>query len=78
MFEIDNTSQTKSNRVKLRGKHVQLDCTIFFFFANGLVKEWNKLPPSEVQCDTISLLTYLRTNLTTISSIKIFDKEQIS
>ncbi len=39
----------------LRCKQVQLDCTKFFF-TNDVVREWNKLPPSVVQCDTINLL----------------------
>ncbi len=52
MFSIDNTSRTRSNGVKLRCKQVQLDCTKFFF-TNDVVKEWNKLPPSVVHCDTI-------------------------
>ncbi len=53
MFSIGNTPRTKSNRVKLQCKQVQLDCTKFFF-TNDLVREWNKLPPSVVQCDTIN------------------------
>ncbi len=53
MFLIDNTSQTKSNGVKLRCKQVKLDCTKFFF-THDLVREWNRLPPSVVQCDTIN------------------------
>ncbi len=50
MFSIDNTPQTRSNVVKLR---VQLDC-MEFFFTNDVVREWNKLPPSIVQSDTIN------------------------
>ncbi len=53
MFSIDNTSRTRSNGVTLRCKQVQLDCTKFFF-TNGLVREWNKLPPSVMQCDTMN------------------------
>ncbi len=53
MFSIDNTLRTRSNGVKLRCKQVQLDCTKFFF-TNDMVREWNKLPPSAVQCDTIN------------------------
>ncbi len=53
MFLIDNTPRTRSNGVKLRCKPVQLDCTKFFF-TNEEVREWNKLPPSAVQCDTIN------------------------
>ncbi len=53
MFLIDNTSRTRSNGVKLRCKHVQLDCNKFFF-TNDVAREWNKLPPSVVQCDTVN------------------------
>ncbi len=53
MFSIKNTSRTRSNGVKLRCKQVQLDCTKFSF-TNDVVREWNKLPPLVVQCDTIN------------------------
>ncbi len=53
MFLIDNTPRTRSKGVKLRCKQVQLDCTKFFF-NNDVVREWNKLPPLEVQCNTIN------------------------
>ncbi len=53
MFSIDNTPRTRINGVKLRCKQVQLDCTKFFFI-DDVVREWNKLPPSVVQCDTIN------------------------
>jgi hypothetical protein len=53
LFSIDNSARTRSNGVKLRCKQVQLDCTKFFF-TNDVVREWNKLPPSVVQCDTIN------------------------
>ncbi len=53
MFSIDNTPRTRSNGVKLRCKQVQLDYTKLFFTID-VVSEWNKLPPSVVQCDTIN------------------------
>ncbi len=53
LFSNDNTSRTRSNGVKLRCKQPQLDSTKFFF-TNDLVREWNKLPPSVVQCDIIN------------------------
>ncbi len=53
LFSIDNTSRTRSNGIKLRCKQVQPDNTKFFF-TNGVVREWNKLPLSVVQCDTIN------------------------
>ncbi len=54
MFSIDNTSRTGNNGVKRRCKQIELDCTELFF-TNDVVREWNKLPPSVVQCDTINL-----------------------
>ncbi len=53
MFSIDNTPRTRSNGIKLRCKQVQLDCTKLFF-SNDVVREWNKLPSSVVQYDTIN------------------------
>ncbi len=53
LFSVDDKSRTRSNGVKLRWKQVQLDNTKFFF-TNDVVGEWNKLPPSVVQCDTIN------------------------
>ncbi len=53
MFSIDNASQIRSNGVNLRCKHVQIDCTKFFF-TNDVVRKWNKLPPTLVQSDTIN------------------------
>ena len=53
LFSIDNSSRTRSNGLKLRCRQVQLDCTKFFF-TNDVVREWNKLPPSVVQCNTIN------------------------
>ncbi len=45
--------QGRSNGVKLSCNQVQLDSTKFYF-TNDVVKEWNRLPPSVVQRDTIS------------------------
>ncbi len=53
LFSIDNTSRMRNNGVKLKSKQVQFDCTIFFL-TNDVVREWNKLPSSVVQCDTIN------------------------
>ncbi len=53
LFSVDDTSPTRSNGVKLTCKQVQLDSTKFFF-TNDLVREWNKFPPSVLQCDTIN------------------------
>ncbi len=53
LFSVDDTSRTRSNGVKLRCKQVLLDSTKFFF-TNDVLREWNKLTPSVVQCDTIN------------------------
>ncbi len=55
LFSIDNTLRTRSNGVKLRCKQIQQDNTKFLF-TNDVVREWNNLPPSVVQCDTINSL----------------------
>ncbi len=73
LLSIDYTSRTRSNGVKLKCKQVQLDSTKLFF-TNDVIWEWNKLPPSLVQCDTINS----RTNLTTTSSTKVSDKSKLS
>ncbi len=53
LFSVDDTSRTRSSGGKLRCKQVQLNSTKFFF-TNDVVREWNKLPPAVVQCDTIN------------------------
>ncbi len=53
LSSVDDTSLTRSNGVKLRCKQVQLDSTKFLF-TNDVVRQWNKLPPSVVQCDMIN------------------------
>ncbi len=53
VFSVDDTSRTSSNGVKHRCKQVQLNSSKFFL-TNDVVREWNKLPPSVVQCDTIN------------------------
>ncbi len=45
-------TQTRNNSMKLKCRQVNSDCTKFFF-TNIVVREWNKLPPSVVQCNTI-------------------------
>ncbi len=52
-FSIDALSRTRSNGIKLRCRQIELDCTKFFF-TNDVVREWNKLPPSVVQCSTVN------------------------
>ncbi len=52
LFMIDNSLQTRNNGIKLKCRLVNSDCTKFFF-TNVVVGEWNKLPPSVVQCNTV-------------------------
>ncbi len=52
LFMIDDTLRTRNNGIKLKCRQVNTDCTKFFFI-NVVVREWNKLPPSVVQCSTI-------------------------
>ena len=52
LFLIDDTSRTRNNGHKLKCRQVRSDCTKFFF-TNDVVREWNKLPPLAVQCNTI-------------------------
>ncbi len=53
LFSVDNSSRIRSNGEKLRCRKVHQDNTEFFF-TNNEFREWNKLPPSAVQCDTIN------------------------
>ncbi len=39
--------------IKQRCRQLQLDCTKFFF-TSDVIREWNKLPLSVVQCNTIN------------------------
>ncbi len=49
---IDDYLQTGNNGIKLKCRQVKSYCTKFFF-TNVVVREWNKLPPSVVQCNTV-------------------------
>ncbi len=53
LFSIDELSRMRSNGIKLRCRQTELNCTKFFF-TNDVVREWNKLPPSVVQCITVN------------------------
>ncbi len=52
LFMIDDTLRTRNNGIKLKCRQVNSDYTKVFF-SNVVVREWNKLPPSVVQCNTI-------------------------
>ncbi len=70
LFLINDLSRTRSNWLKLICKQIQLHCTKFYFTIN-IVREWNTPSLSVVQCNTIDSF---KTNLTTISSNKVYDK----
>ncbi len=53
LLSTDDTSRALSNGVNFRCKQAQLDTTKFFF-TNDMIREWNKPPPSVVQCDAIN------------------------
>ncbi|RUM28547.1 MAG: hypothetical protein DSY42_08200 [Aquifex sp.] len=53
LFLMGDLSRTRSNGVKVRCRQIQLDCTKFYI-TNDVVREWNKLPPSVVQGNTIN------------------------
>ncbi len=53
ILSLDNTPRTRSNSLKLRCKQVQVNCTKVFF-TNDVVRDWNKLSPSVVQCETLN------------------------
>ncbi len=53
LFEIDDSTRTINNGAKLKCRQVHLDCTEFFL-TDALVRDWNKLPPSVVQCNSIA------------------------
>ncbi len=63
IFMIDDTLRARNNGIKLKCRQVNSDCTKFFF-ANFVVREWNKLPPSVVQRYTIDSVTSLNLILT--------------
>ncbi len=67
--EVDNSSRTKNNGVKIRCKHIQVDRNKFF--TNDVVRDWNKLPLCSF---SVTQLTHFRTNLTTIFSTEVSDK----
>ncbi len=74
LFSVHDLSRTTSNEIKLRYRHVELDCTKFFF-TNGVVSKWNKLPASVAECNTINSF---KINLTTISSNGASDKDYVT
>ncbi len=51
LFMIDEILRTRNNGTKLKCRQVNSDCTKFIF-TNVVVREWNKLPHSVVQCNT--------------------------
>ncbi len=52
LFMIDDNLRTRNNDIKLKFRQLNSDCTEFFL-THVVVREWNKLPPSVVQSNTI-------------------------
>ncbi len=52
LFSIDDLSLTRNNGIKLRCRQIELHAIKSFFTYD--VREWNKLPPSVVECNTIN------------------------
>ncbi len=53
-FLTDDSPRTRSSRVKLRCRQLQLNYTKFFF-TSDVVREWSKLPLYVVLCNTINV-----------------------
>ena len=53
LFLVDDAARTRNNGHKLKCRQVRSDITKFFF-TNDIVREWNKLPSSVVQCNTVN------------------------
>ncbi len=51
LFRFDDLSRMRSNGIQLRCRQTEID-DIKLFFTNNVVKEWNNLPPSVVECIT--------------------------
>ncbi len=74
LLSIDSLSRTRSNEIKLRSRQIELNCTKIFF-TNDVVSEWNKLPPSVVQCTAVNSL---KINKITIFSNRACDKDCVT
>ncbi len=55
LFVINDSTQTRYNCAKLRCRQFHSDC-MKFFFTNAVVRDWDRLPPSVVQCNSIASL----------------------
>ena len=53
LFLVDDATRTRNNDHKLKCRQFRSDVTKFFF-TNDIVRDWNKLPASVVQCNTIN------------------------
>ncbi len=53
LFVMDDSTRTRNDGAKLKCRQVNSDCTKFFF-TNAVVRDWNRLPPSVVQCNSIA------------------------
>ncbi len=53
LFVMNDSTRTRNNCAKLKCRQVHSDCTKCFF-TNAVVRAWNRLPPSVVQCNSIA------------------------
>ncbi len=56
LFVMDDSTRTRNNGAKLKCRQVHSDYTKLFF-TNAVVRDWNRLPPSVVQCSSIASFT---------------------
>ncbi len=55
LFVMNDSTRTRNNSAKLKCRQVHSDCTKFFF-TNAVVRDWNRLSPSVVQCNSTASL----------------------
>ncbi len=53
LFMKYDSTRTANNGAKVKCKQVFSDCTTFFF-SNAVVRDWDKVPPSLVQCNLMA------------------------
>ncbi len=67
LFVMDDSTGTRNNGAKLKCRQVHSDYTNFF--TNSVIRDWNRLQPSMVQCNRIA---FIKNNPDSISSISMF------
>ncbi len=53
LFEMYDSTLTRNNGAKVKCRQVHSDCTKLFF-TNAVLRDWNRLPPSVAQCNSIA------------------------